>query len=928
MLLCLAVIGMFGALAVNGCRDTLDPWDRGVLGGPPQAVLVSDTLFPDADTYVRKTQPNTNWGSATALSLGGGGWNRVLLRFDSTAIRTAVGAGTIDSAWLELTIQVAASGWGQNERTVDLHRLLKSWTELGATWNCAVDANTGNSVPNCTSQGWDMTIAGSGSTFAATRTDRVIINNGQTGIVRLNVTADIAALLDGSQVHHGWVFRKTGDALGGEGVVFSKESGSQPRLILRTTAPVLVPALPPDSVPVAVWDSLHTPANMEPAGTMYPVPFPRNLIRVWFKSGAPPSARQAAIDAIGGRVIGGVRIDDGGVYYVTIVDDGTTVPLFNAINVLKALPDVEMASPEALPLGPGYLRPTDGLNWKPSDWQVNPSLSPGGDNWALEEISAPLAWGCSVGSSLTRIGASDTQFDSLPDLAGNIAPQALPVYSTPGTSRHGTFIASILAAEGNNGIGMTGVMWRSQLDLREIVLPGPTPLDRVAQDMQVFVQHGVRVISSSQWVAWPAGRPIMTSTLQSPSDSIPLNIVANTFIHGVRQANQQVPAARQPLIVVLAGNTNFDSYWGGWGALQDTFPGQVLVVGSSSPSRALSSFSARGAHVEIVAPGESVFVLHGNGTVAAESGTSISAPMVAGVAGLLLAFDSSLTAAQLKTLLIQGAIRGGRTAGGIPILNAYESLKLAAARPGAPVCGNRVFFRGDSVFAQRGDSGAVEKIISGVPGNGTGSLDIRHSGHLIAVGGWMWRWNAGTWDTTSSYPVDLAHSTNGSTWGSGGVASMKHDLDSLIVITYGATVPGPFDVRMALVSDNSHNRLITSFSGVPGGTGVSPMGNELVVPVWRGDTGFTWDIYRVNSTTGAQTFLFARAGVDGVHATYSEDGREFSVAAYNQNGQCEIEFFRAATAVSVHPKVSYPAGLGFCRGIGMWGAARRAVALE
>lgn len=914
MLLCLAVIGMSGALAVNGCRDTLDPWDRGVLGGPPQAVLVSDTLFPDADTYVRKTQPNTNWGSATALSLGGGGWNRVLLRFDSTAIRTAVGAGTLDSAWLELTIQVAASGWGQNERTVDLHRLLKSWTELGATWNCAVDANTGNSVPNCPAQAWDMTVTGSGTTFAATRTDRVIINNGQTGIVRLNVTGDIAALLDGSQMHHGWVFRKTGDALGGEGVVFSKESGSQPRLVLSVTSHASVPMAPPDSTPNWFRDD-SSYANHSGG-------FLRGVVVLRFQPSASQAQRQAAVDAVAGVIVGGTPVYGGeGFYYVRIADDGSGAQLNQAIQALRGLPQTNSAS-LTFRFGPNYLRPADGPAWGRNDWALSPD-SASGINWALEQIAAPLAWGCSAGDASARIVIYDHGYDSTETNLNVRLPYTTGLrWGANDTIRHGTRVASLVAAKGNNGSGMSGVMWNAQLDLMDH--SGVWSPAAVATAIAFAGRHGADAINISAGINWQTVPSGAADSLSAGDYMDPMwNVLQELYDEGA-----------MPLIVVAAGNNGVQAHFSGLPRLQLRFPSHVLVVGGNTRGRAREVHSNAGPLVEIFAPGESVTVLTAGDVPLSVYGTSYAAPLVTGVAGLLASFDSTLTPAQIHDLILAGAVRGGRTVSGLPyspappILNAYESLKAAAERAGAPICGNRVFFRGDTLFAQRGNSGVEEKIVSGIPGNGMASLDVRHSGHLIAAGGWMWRWNAGTWDTTSSYPVDLAHSTNGSTWGSGGVASMKHDLDSLIVITYGATVPGPFDVRMGLVSDNSQNRLITSFSGVPGGTGVSPMGNELVVPVWRGDTGFTWDIYRVNSTSGAQSFLFARPGVDGVHATYSEDGREFSVAAYNQNGQCEIEFFNAATAVSVRPKVSYPAGLGFCRGIGMWGAARRATSFQ
>jgi hypothetical protein len=129
-------------------------------------VTVTDTVLPSRDTYISKTLLNKNFGSSDTLRTGGPNRNRALLAFDSAAIAQAVGTGQLDSAWLELTI-VLTDGLGASGRTFDLHRLLSTWTELGATWNCPVDANTANDSPDCTGSSWDMT---NGNAYASSYT--------------------------------------------------------------------------------------------------------------------------------------------------------------------------------------------------------------------------------------------------------------------------------------------------------------------------------------------------------------------------------------------------------------------------------------------------------------------------------------------------------------------------------------------------------------------------------------------------------------------------------------------------------------------------------------------------------------------------------------------------------------------------------------
>lgn len=124
-------------------------------------------------------------------------------------------------------------------------------------------------------------------------------------------------------------------------------------------------------------------------------------------------------------------------------------------------------------------------------------------------------------------------------------------------------------------------------------------------------------------------------------------------------------------------------------------------------------------------------------------GTSAAAPLVSGVAGLLFAFDPSLTAAEVKQLILDGAQRGQRAASdavaghSVYLVNAYESLKLAAERPGAPLCGNHVWLAGDvssdTIVVQRG-AGATEKIWSD-PNGSLAIVNVKHGGRRISYSG-------------------------------------------------------------------------------------------------------------------------------------------------------------------------------------------------
>jgi hypothetical protein len=184
------------------------------------------TLTAVADSYLKSGSANQNQGGESTLRIQASGNNRVLVRADPAAVDAAIGSGSLVSATLELFIQNNGNNWGSTGRTVGAHRVLAVWEELGATWNCPIDANLGNSQPDCAAQ-W------SGGSFAGAPTSTRLHTNGLSGWVQFDVTADVAAFRAGT-ANHGWLLRKVMESEQGE-VQYSSRSGAAgqaPRLTL------------------------------------------------------------------------------------------------------------------------------------------------------------------------------------------------------------------------------------------------------------------------------------------------------------------------------------------------------------------------------------------------------------------------------------------------------------------------------------------------------------------------------------------------------------------------------------------------------------------------------------------------------------------------------------------------------------------------
>ncbi|WP_121663662.1 S8 family serine peptidase [Metabacillus litoralis] len=100
----------------------------------------------------------------------------------------------------------------------------------------------------------------------------------------------------------------------------------------------------------------------------------------------------------------------------------------------------------------------------------------------------------------------------------------------------------------------------------------------------------------------------------------------------------------------------------------------VISVAATDQSKALAYFSNRGEWIDLAAPGEDMYSLHSEGGYSVVSGTSFSAPVVAGMASLLLSERPDLTPREVEWLLELGANGSWKKDYGYGIPNMYKTL--------------------------------------------------------------------------------------------------------------------------------------------------------------------------------------------------------------------------------------------------------------
>jgi len=193
---------------------------------------------------------------------------------------------------------------------------------------------------------------------------------------------------------------------------------------------------------------------------------------------------------------------------------------------------------------------------------------------------------------------------------------------------HGTHVAGIVGARGNNGIGATGVAWRARLMSVKVLGAGSEgDTHGVARGIDYAIAGGARIINLSLAAAHPS--PILDEALVRARDA------------GV-------------LVLAAAGNQGRDL------GVLPTYPAastleNVVAVAASDERGALSVISSFGTAVDLVAPGERVLSTAMGGDYEWRTGTSMAAPMAAGAAALVASIAPGADWRALRDALVGGA---------------------------------------------------------------------------------------------------------------------------------------------------------------------------------------------------------------------------------------------------------------------------------
>lgn len=284
--------------------------------------------------------------------------------------------------------------------------------------------------------------------------------------------------------------------------------------------------------------------------------------------------------------------------------------------------------------------------------------------WQHEKVETLRAWDTTQGDNSILVGVCDSGVESLhEDLKGRVLTKGydfidLDTDANPVTS-HGTFVAGLIAATASNTLGGAGVSPNVKiLPLRITNSKGITSMKIITDCIKFAADAGARVINVS------------------------FTGIQNRSV----EAAGKYARARGALLVYSAGNQGMN---------RSKWPDHrnVVAVGATNiddqrwtyRTEESSGGSNYGPFIDLVAPGHNVFstttyITHNQGShpYRSGSGTSYSAPIVAGIAALVYSINPNLSASEVERILKNSADQiGSQYTFGAGRVNAYQAVQLA-----------------------------------------------------------------------------------------------------------------------------------------------------------------------------------------------------------------------------------------------------------
>jgi thermitase len=314
---------------------------------------------------------------------------------------------------------------------------------------------------------------------------------------------------------------------------------------------------------------------------------------------------------------------------VALLVDGEIIQQFR-IDSMEYL-TIRIPESETMERAVEILENADGTDYAEPNYLYQTALTPNDPSFSSRQyyhqrINSPEAWEVTTGSESVIIAILDTGVDGThPEFSGRmlagydyVSNIALTGEENSDQNGHGTHVAGIAAATGNDNIGIAGLDWNARImPVRVLNAQGTGTVTGIANGIGFAVNNGADVIN--------------------------LSFSGKLYSNTMRDAI--VYAREAGVIVVAAMGNNYSIRY-------NTYPAGyrgVIAVGSTDARDQFSKFSTYGEWMSVSAPGSEIYSTFPNAEYKTASGTSMATPLVAGLAALVLAKNPDWTPSQVRS---------------------------------------------------------------------------------------------------------------------------------------------------------------------------------------------------------------------------------------------------------------------------------------
>jgi cell wall-associated protease len=217
-----------------------------------------------------------------------------------------------------------------------------------------------------------------------------------------------------------------------------------------------------------------------------------------------------------------------------------------------------------------------------------------------------------------------------------------PIYGdnrvTGPDASHGTHVAGIIAAQRNNGKGMNGIAANARIMTLRAVPSGDEHDKDVANAIRYAVNNGAKVINMSFGKSYSPQSELVAAAIDYALSKDVL------LVHAAGNDGQNIDIEKNFPKPFAPDGVRY-SHW--------------IEVGASSfqlNERMLATFSNYGKEsVDVFAPGDHIYATMPGSKYDHNSGTSMAAPVVAGIAAVIRGLYPQLTAPEVRQIIMESA---------------------------------------------------------------------------------------------------------------------------------------------------------------------------------------------------------------------------------------------------------------------------------